>query len=90
MCQSKSRSNTRPGPQIWPQGLFQGEVTTAEFLPHHRSQRQQTMQIISAAEARGQARLVEMNRHVLTNLDRIITALDDEPGTASQETANAS
>ena len=65
-------------------------LTTAEFLPHHRSQRQQTMQIISAAEARGQARLVEMNRHVLTNLDRIITALDDEPGTASEETANAS
>ena len=65
-------------------------LTTAEFLPHHRSQCQQTMQIISAAEARGQARLVEMNRHVLTNLDRIITALDDEPGTASEETANAS
>lgn len=64
-------------------------LTTAEFLPHHRSQRQQTVEIISAAEARGQARLVEMNRHVLANLDRIITALDDEPGPASEETADA-
>jgi integrase/recombinase XerD len=37
-------------------------LTTAEFLPEHRSQRQQTIQIISAAEARGQARLAEMNQ----------------------------
>ncbi len=65
-------------------------LTTAEFLPHHRSQRQQTVQIISGAEARGQVRLVEMNRQVLANLDRIITALDDEPGPASEEAANAS
>jgi integrase-like protein len=64
-------------------------LTTAEFLPEHRSQRQQTIQIISAAEARGQARLVEMNRQVLANLDQIITVLDDNPGTQSKETTDA-
>ena len=51
-------------------------VTTPQFLPQHRSHRQQ---IVTAAEARGQARLVEMNQQVLTNLDRIITTLDDDP-----------
>ena len=64
-------------------------LTTADFLPEHRSQRQQTIQIISAAEARGQARLAEMNRQVLTSLDRIITVLDDDPGTHSKEAADA-
>ena len=51
-------------------------VTTAEFLPQHREHRTQVVQIISAAEARGQQRLVEMNAQVLGNLDRIIGALD--------------
>ncbi|MGP4105135.1 hypothetical protein [Nonomuraea sp. KM90] len=50
-------------------------MTTPEFLPQHRQQRQQLLQIVSAAEARGQLRLVEMNQQVLGNLDRIITAL---------------
>ncbi|MFG2638793.1 hypothetical protein ACGFX8_34455 [Streptomyces sp. NPDC048362] len=55
-------------------------VTTPEFLPQHRQQRQQLMQIVSAAEARGQLRVVEMNQQVLSNLDQIITALEaDEP-----------
>jgi hypothetical protein len=36
-------------------------ITTAEFLPGHRRQHQQTLQIISAAQARGQARMAEMN-----------------------------
>ena len=58
-------------------------LTTGEFLPQHRDQRQQTLQLITAAEARGQQRLAEMNRQVLANLDNIITALD-EP---HQETA---
>jgi ferredoxin len=52
-------------------------LTTGEFLPQHRQQRQQTLQLITAAEARGQQRLTEMNRQVLHNLDTIITALDD-------------
>ena len=50
-------------------------VTTPEFLPQHREHRQQVLQIITAAEARGQTRLAEMNRQVLGNLDHIITAL---------------
>jgi integrase len=50
-------------------------ITTAEFLPHHRLQREQTLQIITAAEARGQTRLVQMNRQVADNLQTIITAL---------------
>ena len=54
-------------------------ITTPEFLPQHHEHRQQTLQIITAAEARGQHRLVEMNQQVLGNLDRIITALADQP-----------
>jgi integrase len=53
-------------------------VTTPDFLPEHRRHRTEVMQIITAAEARGQQRLVEMNRQVLTNLDTIITGLGDE------------
>jgi len=50
-------------------------VTTAEFLPQHRHQHQQLLQIITTAEARGQARMAEMNRQVAGNLEKIITAL---------------
>jgi hypothetical protein len=41
------------------------------------------MQIISAAEARGQKRLIETNRQVADNLEKIITSLegDDRPDT---------
>lgn len=65
-------------------------MTTAEFLPQHHDQRQHTLQIISAAEARGHTRLVEMNQQVLTNLDRIIAALDDQSGLPSKDNVNAS
>ncbi|WP_287041447.1 hypothetical protein [Mycobacterium sp.] len=51
-------------------------LTTGEFLPQHRDQRQQTLELITVAEARGQQRLAEMNRQVLHHLDNIITALD--------------
>ena len=60
-------------------------LTTPEFLPQHRAQRQQTLQLVTAAEARGQQRLAEMNQQVLHNLDNIITALE-EPG--SRRTPN--
>ncbi len=53
-------------------------LTTPEFLPQHHQQRQQLVQIISAAEARGQQRLTEMNQQVLGNLDRIIATLEDD------------
>ena len=51
-------------------------ITTADFLPQHREH--QVVQIIAAAEARGQQRLAEINKRVLANLDRIIQTLDNE------------
>ena len=60
-------------------------VTTAEFLPQHRAQRQATVQLITAAEAAGHARVAEMNKQVATNLTKIITAL--EAGGEEQEAA---
>jgi integrase len=53
-------------------------VTTAEFLPQHRDQQQATLQIITAAEANGQARIAEMNRQVADNLGKIIASLEDD------------
>jgi integrase len=63
-------------------------ITTAEFLPQHREHHSQVLQIITAAQARGQTRLVEMNQHVADNLETIITALQDD-GTA-EATSHAS
>ena len=51
-------------------------LTTSEFLPQHHAQRQQTLELITAAEARGHGRLAEMNRTVLSNLDTIIDTLE--------------
>jgi hypothetical protein len=53
-------------------------TSTAEFLPQHRDHQRQVIEIITAAEARGQTRLVEMNQHVARNLDTIITALEND------------
>ncbi len=65
-------------------------VTTPEFLPQHREHRQQVLQIITVAEARGQQRLSEMNHQVLDNLDTIIATLEVDPGLEEQEAADAS
>ncbi|WP_327101540.1 site-specific integrase [Nocardia vinacea] len=65
-------------------------ITTPEFLPQHRNQRQQVLQIIDAAEARGQQRLAEMNKGVLTNLNQIIDALDDETRSNQKAVPDAS
>ena len=54
-------------------------LTTPEFLPEHHQHRRQVVEVISAAQARGQQRLAEMNQHVLGNLDLIIAALQDAP-----------
>jgi integrase len=51
-------------------------ITTPQFLPQHHQQRARTLQLIATAQAGGQTRMVEMNRQVLGNLDRIITALE--------------
>jgi hypothetical protein len=65
-------------------------ITTPQFLPQHHQQREHTRTLIATAEAAGQTRVVEMNRQVLGNLDRIITALeaDQDPAT-DQEAAGA-
>jgi integrase len=65
-------------------------VTTPDFLPQHKTHHQQVLQIISAAEARGQDRLAEMNRQVAGNLEKIITALGAGDATQSQAAASAS
>jgi hypothetical protein len=64
-------------------------VTTPQFLPRHHQQRQQIIQIISAAEARGQQRLAEMNRQVLGNLEQIIAALETQADTKDTGAADA-
>jgi hypothetical protein len=63
-------------------------LTTPEFLPLHREQREQTLQLVTAAEARGQQRLAEMNRQVLANLDSIVTTLD-APAAEPKDTEHA-
>jgi hypothetical protein len=65
-------------------------ITTPEFLAQHHQHRQQVLQIISAAEARGHDRLAEMNRQVAGNLDKVITALESGDGTQPQAAADAS
>ncbi|MGC8626531.1 MAG: tyrosine-type recombinase/integrase [Acidimicrobiales bacterium] len=57
-------------------------LTTVQFLPEHRQHREEVRKIVLAAERRGQARAAEMNRQVLTNLDRVIASLEKE---ASQD-----
>jgi hypothetical protein len=64
-------------------------VTTPEFLSQHRAQRQEAMQIISAAEAKGHARVAEMNRQVAANLGKIITALEAEGHQGREAAAGA-
>jgi hypothetical protein len=67
-------------------------ITTAEFLPQHREEHRQALQIISVAQARGQARMVEMNQQFAGNLQRIITSLeaDGEGKSAGEAVADAS
>lgn len=60
-------------------------ITTPEFLPQHRAQHQQLIQIISAAEARGQQRLAEMNQQVATNLENVIGALEHDHSDTDHE-----
>lgn len=64
-------------------------VTSEEFLPQHHAHRQQTLQIISAAEANGQDRVAEMNRQVAGNLDKIIAALETDDSEKRETAAGA-
>ena len=51
-------------------------LTTAEFIPQHRKQLDDTRTLIDRAETDGHTRLAEMNRTVETNLLTIITSLE--------------
>jgi len=51
-------------------------LTTATHLPAHREHRAQLIELITRAEAEGRTRVAAMNQQVLTNLETIITALD--------------
>jgi integrase len=66
-------------------------ITTPQFLPQHHQQREHTRKLIATAQAGGQARVVEMNRQVLGNLERIITALEanQDPTTAGRRPVRA-
>jgi integrase len=47
-------------------------LTGPEFLPELREQRHRTLTLIDASGSNGQTRVVEMNKRVLDNLDRMI------------------
>ena len=50
--------------------------TTPAFLPIHRRQRDDTLQLIDIAEQRGSTRLADNHRQVAHNLEHVITALE--------------
>lgn len=51
--------------------------TDASFLAQHKTQLQETQQLIQIARANGWRRQAEMNEKVATNLERIIAALEE-------------
>ena len=58
-------------------------LTGPEFLPELREHRGRTLNLIDTAKASGQARVVEMNQQVLTNLDRMIDGVQGEQNAAA-------
>jgi integrase len=62
-------------------------LTGPEFLPELREQQQRTLTLIDVSERNGQARMVDMNQQVLTNLNRMISEV--EKAAPEQETAHA-
>ena len=62
-------------------------LTGPEFLPELREQRRRTLTLIDVSERGGQARMVEMNQQVLSNLDRMISEVEK---TATEDTTHAS
>ena len=52
-------------------------LTGPEFLPELREHRGRTLTLLHDAEAAGRTRMVEMNTHVLTNLDRMIGEIEN-------------
>jgi hypothetical protein len=51
-------------------------LTGPEFLPELRQHRSRTLTLIQDAEHAGRARVAEMNRQVLANLDRMMDGID--------------
>ncbi len=64
-------------------------VTTAEFLPQHHTQRRQTLQLITAAEAKGHDRVAEMNKQVAANLAKIIATLEEDEHDTTETAGDA-
>jgi hypothetical protein len=54
-------------------------LTGPEFLPELREHRGRTLTLIDDAETNGHTRVAEMNRRVLSNLDKMIGELAEEP-----------
>lgn len=59
-------------------------ITGPEFLPELREQRLRTLTLIDVSESKGHSRVTEMNKQVLTNLDRMIGEVEKD-----EETGNA-
>jgi integrase len=64
-------------------------LTGPEFLPELREQQRRTLTLIDVSERGGQARMVEMNQQVLTNLDRMIGEIE-KTVTEDMDTTRAS
>ena len=65
-------------------------LTGPEFLPELRAHRGRTLTLIQTAETAGQARVAQMNQHVLNNLDRMIEGVQTpDAATDSGEVSDA-
>lgn len=58
-------------------------LTGPEFLPELRDHRGRTLTLIDKAEADGHTRVAEMNKQVLTNLDKMIDGIGELPAGAA-------
>ncbi|MCF7547339.1 site-specific integrase [Pseudonocardia sp. WMMC193] len=54
-------------------------LTGPEFLPELREQRERTLTLIDISQRSGHSRVIEMNRQVLHNLDRMIDGVQNDP-----------
>lgn len=63
--------------------------TTPQFLPLHRRQRDDTLELLAAAEQAGNTRLVDNHRQVAANLERVITALETIDESHDEEPTHA-
>lgn len=64
-------------------------LTGPEFLPELREHRGRTLTLIDQAESGGHTRVLEMNQQVLTNLDRMISEVEDEDEVEDDEACDA-